>query len=99
MDVIVKNFMLWIVKENGMTVIAIGWSRGNKKAIATILPTKYWDKLRNTPKFDNYDIQGAHRILKREAGIAYIVLRKIHYNVMRFRNAVRLMSRGLSREI
>ena len=26
-----------------MTVIAIGWSRGNKKAIATILPTKYWN--------------------------------------------------------
>ena len=76
--------------SNGMTVIAIGWSRGNKKAIATILPTKYWDKLRNTSKFDNYDIQAAHRILKREAGIAYIVLRKIHYNVMRFRNAVEL---------
>ena len=77
-------------KSNGMTVIAIGWSRGNKKAIATILPTKYWDKLRNIPKFDKYDIQAAHRILKREAGIAYVVLRKLHYNVMRFKNAVEL---------
>jgi hypothetical protein len=28
-------------KSNGMTVIAIGWTRGNKKAMATILPTKY----------------------------------------------------------
>jgi deferrochelatase/peroxidase EfeB len=25
--------------------------------------------------------------IKREAGIAYVVLRKIHYNVMRFNNA------------
>jgi deferrochelatase/peroxidase EfeB len=28
--------------------------------------------------------------LKREAGIAYIVLRKIHYNVIRFKNALAL---------
>lgn len=77
-------------KSNGMTVIAIGWSRGNKKAIATILPTKYWEKLRNTPKFDIYDIQAPHKILKREAGIAYIVLRKMHSNVLRFRNAIEL---------
>jgi hypothetical protein len=42
------------------------------------------------PKFDIYDIQAAHRILKREAGIAFIVLRKIHYNVMRFRNVLEL---------
>jgi hypothetical protein len=52
-----------------MTIIAIGWTRGNKKAIATILPTKYWEKLRNMPNFDKYDIQAARRILKREAGI------------------------------
>jgi hypothetical protein len=77
-------------KTNGMTVIAIGWSRGNKKAIATILPTKDWNKLRATSKFDRYDIQAAHRILKREASIAFMVLRKIHYNVMRFRNALEL---------
>jgi intergrase/recombinase len=77
-------------KTNGITVIAIGWSRGNKKAIATIFPTRYWERLRSMPKFDIYDIQAAHRILKREAGIAFIVLRKIHYNVMRFRNILEL---------
>jgi len=38
-------------------------------------------------KFDQYDIQAAHRILKRGADIAYIVSRKIHYNVLRFKNA------------
>ena len=38
--------------KNGMTIIAIGWTRGNKKAVATILPTKYWDRLRALPKFD-----------------------------------------------
>jgi hypothetical protein len=31
-----------------MTIIAIGWTRGNKKALATIIPTKYWDRLRDT---------------------------------------------------
>jgi hypothetical protein len=31
-------------KSNDITVIAIGWSKGNKKAIATILPTKYCEK-------------------------------------------------------
>jgi intergrase/recombinase len=77
-------------KRNNMTVIAIGWSRGNKKAIATVLPTNYWEKLRNMTRFDRYDIQAAHRILKREANIAFIVMRKIHYNVMRFRNALEL---------
>ena len=28
--------------------------------------------------------------MKREAGIAYVILRKIHYNVMRFKNAIEL---------
>ena len=77
-------------KNNDMTVIAIGWSRGNKKAIATILPTKFWNKLRLMQKFDINDIQAAHKILKREAGIAYVVMRKIHYNVIRFKNALEL---------
>ncbi|MFY9871481.1 MAG: hypothetical protein WAK17_17335 [Candidatus Nitrosopolaris sp.] len=48
-----------------MTIMAIGWIRGNKKALATILPTKYWDKLRALPKFDYYDIAAAHKIMKR----------------------------------
>ncbi|MGC2383198.1 MAG: hypothetical protein WA631_08850 [Nitrososphaeraceae archaeon] len=74
--------------ENGMTIIAIGWTRGNKKALATIMPTKYWNKLRTLPKFDYYDISAAHKIMKRDVGIAYIAMRKIHYNVIRFRDTV-----------
>ena len=76
--------------KNGLSVVAINWTRGNKKALATIIPTNYWDKLRNIHKFDQFDIQAAHRITKREANIAYIVLRKIHYNVIRFNNALEL---------
>ena len=76
--------------KNGLSVIAINWTRGNKKALATIIPTSYWEKLRNMTNFDEYDIQAAHKILKREAGIAYVVLRKIHYNVMRFNNIFEL---------
>jgi hypothetical protein len=33
------------------------------------------------PKFDRYVIQAAHKILKREAGIAFIVMRKIHLKI------------------
>ena len=44
-------------------------------------------KTKKPERFDYYDIQVAHKILKRETGIAYIVLRKIHYNVLRFKNA------------
>jgi deferrochelatase/peroxidase EfeB len=47
-------------------------------------------KVENMPKFDEHDIQAAHKILKREAGIPYVVMRKIHYNVMRFNNAFEL---------
>ncbi|MGB8036213.1 MAG: hypothetical protein WCF03_20550, partial [Nitrososphaeraceae archaeon] len=70
--------------------VAIGWTRGNKKALATILPTKYWEKLRNMPKFDYTDIAATHKIMKRDVGIAYIAMRKIQYNVMRFRDTVSL---------
>ena len=77
-------------KRNEMTIIAIGWTRGNKKALATILPTKYWEKLRALPKFDYTDIAATHKIMKRDVGIAYIAMRKIHYNVMRFRDTVSL---------
>jgi hypothetical protein len=56
--------------------------------LATIIPTKYWNKLRTLPKFDYYDISSAHKIMKRDVGIAYIAMRKIHYNVMRFRDTV-----------
>ena len=74
--------------ENELSIIAIGWTRGNKKVSATILPTGYWDKLRSVARFDYYDIGAAHKILKRDVGIAYMVLRKIHYNVMRFRDTL-----------
>ncbi|MFZ0220974.1 MAG: hypothetical protein WAM42_04675 [Candidatus Nitrosopolaris sp.] len=36
-----------------MTIIAIGWTRGNKKALVTILPTEYWDRLRDSNWCDN----------------------------------------------
>jgi hypothetical protein len=58
-------------KKNEMTIIAIGWTRGNKKALATILPIKYWEKLRALPKFDYTDIAATHKIMKRDVGIAY----------------------------
>jgi intergrase/recombinase len=74
--------------KNGMTIISIGWTRGNKKALATILPINYWNKLRSLPKFDYNDIVATHRIMKRDVGIAYIAMRKIHYNVMPFREAL-----------
>ena len=41
------------------------------------------------PKSDYYDIV-AHKIVKRDVGIAYGTMRKIHYNVMRFRDALAL---------
>lgn len=44
-----------------MTIIAIGWTRGNKKALATLLLTRYWDKLRALRKFDYYDKGAAHK--------------------------------------
>lgn len=74
--------------KNELSVIAIGWTRGNKKALATILPTSYWNKLRSLPRFDYHDIAAAHKILKRDVCIAYMALRKIHYNVMRFRDTL-----------
>jgi hypothetical protein len=74
--------------KNAMTIIAIGWTRGNKKALATILPTNYWKKLRTVPKFDYSDISATHKIMERDVGIAYIAMRKIHYNVMRFRDTL-----------
>ncbi|MGC1135176.1 MAG: integrase [Nitrososphaeraceae archaeon] len=74
--------------KNEMSIIAIGWTRGNKKALATILPTQYWNRLRSLPKFDYHDIAAAHKIMKRDVGIAYMAMRKIHYNVMRFRDTL-----------
>jgi hypothetical protein len=42
--------------KDGMMIIATGWTRENKKALATIRPIKYWDKLRIIRNFDyNYN--------------------------------------------
>lgn len=74
--------------KNEMTIIAIGWTRGNKKALATIIPTSSWNKLRELLKFDYSEIAATHKIMKRDVGIAYIAMRKIHYNVMRFKDVL-----------
>jgi hypothetical protein len=64
-----ENLHVVNFQSDRMTVIAIGWTRGNKKAIATVMPTAYWDKLRKISKFDKVDIQAAHKILKRETSL------------------------------
>jgi hypothetical protein len=38
--------------------------------------------LRSLQKFDYNNIAITHKIIKRDVGIAYIAMRKIHYNVM-----------------
>jgi hypothetical protein len=55
--------------KNGLTIIAIGWTRGNKKALATILPTNYWNKLRALLRFD----YSAHKNSKKDSRRAYRV--------------------------
>ena len=37
-------------------------------------------------KFDYTDIAATHKIIKRDARIAYTAMRKIHYNVMQLRD-------------
>jgi hypothetical protein len=39
-------------------------------------------------KFDYTDISATHKIMKRDIGIAYIAMRKIHCNVMRFKETL-----------
>ncbi|MBV9177371.1 MAG: hypothetical protein JO327_11700 [Nitrososphaeraceae archaeon] len=41
---------------NSNRMITIGWTRGNKKALATMLPTKYWENLKALSKFHYADI-------------------------------------------
>ena len=71
-----------------MTIIGINWIRANKKAFVTILPTVVWKDFRSLPKFDRSDIIAAHSITKRDVEILYVGLRKIHYNVMRFKDTI-----------
>jgi hypothetical protein len=77
-----------IDRNTGITIIGINWIRGNKKAFVTILPTKMWEQFRRITKFDRHDIVAAHSITKRDADILYMGLRKIHYNVMRFKDTM-----------
>jgi hypothetical protein len=74
--------------DDSISVIGINWIRGNKKAFVTILPTVIWNQFRKLPKFDRHDIMAAHSITKRDAGVLYRELRKIHYNVMRFKDTM-----------
>ena len=76
--------------RNGLTIIAIGWTRANKNALTTIIPTKYWEKFRALQKFDYTDIVATYKIMKSTVGFAYIATRKIHYNVMGFRDTLSL---------
>ena len=47
-----------------------------------------WEQFRRLTKFDRHDIVAAHSITKRDADILYMGLRKIHYNVMRFKDTM-----------
>ena len=69
-------------KANGMTVVVINWFRGHKKCYFTILPTKVWQYFRGLAAFNEIDIETAHKICKKTAGVKFMDLRKIHYNVM-----------------
>jgi hypothetical protein len=51
-------------------------------------PTKMWEQFRKITKFDRHDIVAAHSITKRDADILYMGPRKIHYNVMRFKDTM-----------
>ena len=70
-------------KQNGITGIGVNWIRGNKKCYLTLIPTPLWQKLRERSSFSEAEQQAANKITKHDAGILYIAMRKIHYNVMR----------------
>jgi intergrase/recombinase len=70
-------------KQNGITGIGINWIRGNKKCYLTLMPTSIWQKFRERSSFSEAEQQAANKITKHDAGILYIAMRKIHYNVMR----------------
>jgi intergrase/recombinase len=69
-------------KSNGLTVVVINWFRGHKKSYFTILPTVIWEKFREVTTFNDVDIDVAHKLTKKIAGVMFVELRKIHYNVM-----------------
>jgi intergrase/recombinase len=70
--------------NNGMSVITLNWFRGNKQCYFFIMPTNIWKQFRNLPRFTRKEeINSAHNIVKREVGIKFMDLRKLHYNVVR----------------
>lgn len=70
-------------KQNGVTAIGINWIRGNKKCYLTLMPTRLWQRFRESSSFSEAEQQAASKITKHDAGILYMQMRKIHYNVMR----------------
>ena len=73
-----------INKLNGMTVVSLNWFRGNKQSYFFIIPTNIWNQFRKLPRFTRREeISSAHNITKREAGVKFMDLRKLHYNVVR----------------
>ena len=65
-------------KSNGFTIVVINWFRGNKKCYFTILSTSIWEEFRKVPNSNEV----AHKLIKKIAGIMFVELRKLHYNVM-----------------
>ena len=73
-----------INKPNGMSIITLNWFRGNKQCYFFIMPTYIWKQFRNLSRFTRKEeINSAHNIVKREVGIKFMDLRKLHYNVVR----------------
>jgi intergrase/recombinase len=73
-----------VQEQNGITGIGINWIRGNKKCYLTLIPTPLWQKFRERSSFSEAEQQAANKITKHDAGMLYMAMRKIHYNVMRF---------------
>jgi intergrase/recombinase len=71
-------------KKNGITAVGINWIRGNKKCYLTLMPTRLWHEFRQRSSFNEAEQQAANKITKHNAGILYMAMRKIHYNVLRF---------------
>jgi intergrase/recombinase len=69
-------------KPNGLTIVVLNWFRSHKRCYFTILPTRIWTAFRELASFNDSDIKIAHSVTKRAAGIRYMELRKLHYNVM-----------------
>jgi hypothetical protein len=46
-----------------MTIIAIYWTGGNKKALGTILTTEHWENFYSLPKFEYAATAATYKIL------------------------------------